>query len=118
MRKVIIGAALVVFLISSHVGAKTSSTETVQDLLAVCKDLKRNPDGMYCLGIANGVMITLMAINAENNKMGACFPPRKTTNGQIIQAFINWSERNPKNWGLPAGLGMVFSTMEMWPCPK
>lgn len=124
LRTVLIAVVFAAFMSG---GQASEQEKTVQELLSACKCALspfsahcrtgfNSQYALYCLGLANDVMNTLIQSNAENNaRVRACIT-RFTSNAQVVQTFINWAERNPQHWQANAGDGMIVATMETWPC--
>jgi hypothetical protein len=36
----------------------------------------------------------------------------------VVQLFLNWAIRNPKEWSLPAQFGALHALREAWPCSE
>ena len=114
-RRTLIAAWVAIFLHGGQALAQERGPKTVQDLLRSCKQ-DGNDWFMYCAGMANGVIGTFIMVARTDGKGSVCFPSPGITNGQIIQAFINWAEKNPTLWQWPGVSGMVLSTAKTWPC--
>jgi hypothetical protein len=78
-----------------------------QQLYDWCKQPAGSPLQMYCLGFVGGVGGAMVAAGS------ICGNP---TIGARVQAFINWAEKNPRRWGLPDTLAVIWALKETWPC--
>jgi hypothetical protein len=38
------------------------------------------------------------------------------SHGAMIQAFINWAEKNPQKWDMNKTAGVITALQETWPC--
>jgi hypothetical protein len=38
------------------------------------------------------------------------------SHGAMIQAFINWIEKNPQKWNTNKTAGVIMALQETWPC--
>jgi len=38
------------------------------------------------------------------------------SHGAMIQAFINWAEKNPQQWATGKTAGVMLALQESWPC--
>lgn len=99
----------------------------VQLLLQDC----RAPTGSQALGICegyiSGVGATMVAVAgfARYGKdegmiyfaLGACGLATATVDAEV-RTFINWAEKNPKQWGSPTSIGVMNALSERWPCHR
>ena len=123
MRKIIfVAAVLAVLGVSTAARAEFKAPETVQEFLSACKgrDKYTEDQGLtysYCTGVALGVMSTLQLLKKSNQIQTPCIP-RETSNGQIVQAFLNWAEKNPTEWQIHTVTGFMMAIYNTWPCKK
>lgn len=113
--------------------AAQSSTVTAKPLsvgeallgceMALSGRIQANPtgdDALYCIGVAEGVLIT-MDLNCDAAEAGFAVPhslaaelPPST--GAAIQALLNWARENPARWGDGLPSGFVTILPEAFPC--
>jgi hypothetical protein len=107
--------------------AQAASNRTVQDLYTDCKSTEAAKQ-VSCIrfidGISSAMLISgqLSLINSLAwhrrqiySTMGMC-PEQSLTQGQMRQAFVNWVERNPKEWQKMEYEGVIAAMKETWPC--
>jgi hypothetical protein len=96
---------------------------TVKDMIAYCviksneTSVEKQVSASYCYGMAIGVMGTLEPSKTENTFYKTC-ATSYYSGEQLSQIFLNWAEKNPKHWQLPAAYGFIVALMEAFPCPK
>ena len=71
------------------------SKQDVQSIYNICKD-QNAPQFGLCLGYITGVADMLFFLHAYNQQH-----PQEAIPFQlcIVQAFVNWAEKNPQYWG-------------------
>jgi hypothetical protein len=97
---------------------------TTGRLLQECNETEGSADWTYCFGIILGVSGVLLVngnlVDANKNRVpdngvSMCITEH-VSSGAMVQAFRNWAERNPKDWGKKAVLGVMNALHETWPC--
>jgi hypothetical protein len=97
---------------------------TTQDLLNDCHGQNKS----FCLGYLAGAAGILF----EMHDNGVDTVPTKQENVRVVvsacavgitfgamrQAFINWAEKNPRDWGFSANNGAMLALQATWPCTK
>jgi Rap1a immunity proteins len=108
-------------------GAEEPLTRTVQDLYSDCKSESavREISCMRFLQGAGEIMMTASIAVADKDlpivvrrtfrTIALC--TNAITGGQLKQAFINWAEKNPKDWQLTEEEGAQSALTETWRCP-
>ena len=116
MKRIILAALAVVVLGAQKAEAEPKVPVTVQEYLDVCST-QSNPFSFYCHGVIQGIAFTaqLNGIKLEDITDRACIP-KETTQGQLLQAFINWAKANPQLWQRPAKHLILTSLVRTWPC--
>ena len=109
-KKVLIAA---IALLSLTVRAAPG--QTVQEMIGNCRAPDGDPGRMYCIGQASGVMALMMANSKDPVAWRAC-STGFISNGQAIQIFLNWADRNPTRWQIPSPLGFAIAVREAYPC--
>lgn len=89
--------------------------QTVQEMVGNCREPDQAPEKLFCIGQASGVMGMLMVNAKEPISVRMC-ATGFISNGQAIQIFLNWADRNPTKWQLPSSLGFAYSLREAYPC--
>jgi hypothetical protein len=95
----------------------------VQTLLRDCKQPEDSGYGIFCLGFISGIGGTMQAVGEAERRvnapsfrqLGIC-STGKISNGAMVQAFINWAEKNPQQWQKEQWAGVVVALRETWPC--
>lgn len=114
-----------ILILCSPAKAAEPTFRTIQDLLGDCKsdDVARK---IGCIAYVSGVgdmmgvvKIARQAVPDEEqvswNFVAVC-STESITAGQMMQAFINWAEKNPKEWQKPIIVGAWNALRETWPC--
>jgi len=105
------------------ISATSQGVKTVQDGLIQCRAALAMQDTLgsgICMGVADGVMSTLKLNcgsvgRGYNPLIKAEIPP---SIGSAVQAFVNWAERNPQDWGQMFAVGMASALIETFPCEQ
>lgn len=123
-RALILGMT-VLFSSVAHAADDSFST-TIQGVLTLCKgDAGSELQCLYFLKGSSSVFEMLGTLQESANapqarkevlaSFGLCGQGMVTL-GQIKQVFINWAEKNPRDWQLPATYGVWIAVREAWPC--
>ena len=118
VRSAMIGAILFLVMQTS-----VSAQFNVQDLYLDCRAPERSPKWALCIAYISGVgnMMQLVGSTqlAHPNEwyapLGICGDP---SNGAMMQAFINWAEKNPQEWSTPRIIGVPNALISTWPCQQ
>jgi Rap1a immunity proteins len=65
--------------------------------------------------LENGNLVDANKNRVPDNGVSMCITEH-VSSGAMVQAFRNWAERNPKDWGKEAVLGVMNALHETWPC--
>jgi hypothetical protein len=116
------GASLVLSVmgLANPAGAES---RTVQQLFSECEAGMNNEGSVfnygYCLGAVAGVS-QVMAANCDGGKsepslawLSASLPP---SHGAGVQAFVNWAEAHPEQWGAYELTGVILAIRQTFPC--
>jgi Rap1a immunity proteins len=112
-----IAAAILAFGLSSTTAAPLDTT--VQGLYRQCKSQAADPleskfQEALCATYIAGVGDTLQAQGAGGAKIfSICAKP---SYGAMVQAFVNWAEANPREWGKNRLFGVIAALSKNWPC--
>lgn len=109
------------------VGLSPLHAQNVQEIRPGCRmasggtgSSKLIGDAEFCLRLAAGISAVL-AMNCWELENGFS-PSSALTAGQppsygaAVQAFMNWSDKNPDKWGWHSSLGMAAAIREAFPC--
>lgn len=112
--------ATVAALSPTRVAAEEGFTNT-EHLLKWCKQPETSANHAYCVGYIEGVsnMMVLVGTDAQGafrKNVGMCYPDPPPSVSAVVQAFINWAERNPKHWADLNVIGVVVALSQTWPC--
>lgn len=102
-------------LVLGAVPSFAAEWETIQSMAERCKDTSGGPNSFYCLGMANGVMGMMLVHQKQPNTLRIC-SEGFVSNGQAIQIFLNWKDKNPTRWQEPAFVGFAWALQESYPC--
>jgi hypothetical protein len=115
-------AMMIVAMAISHV--TLGADYTTQDLLGDC----RGRSDLFCLGYlagASGILFQMhdngvdtVPTKQENVRLIVSACAAGATFGAMRQAFINWAEKNPREWGFSASNGAMLALQATWPCRK
>jgi hypothetical protein len=119
-------ALCVVFasMIPGHTLRADEPKLNVQELYSQCMAPKDSTAAIFCLGFVSGIG-DFMQLNGAERKMvsdaqwsvlsneALCGLP---TYGAQVQAFVNWAEKHPEEWGTSRVIGVVIAFRESWPC--
>jgi hypothetical protein len=120
--------ALLVAITLAAVGGSSVSVlagdYTTQDLLNDCHGRSES----FCLGYlagAAGILLDLhddgtdtVPTKQENVRLVVSACTEGDTFGAMRQAFINWAQKNPRDWGFSASNGAKLALQSTWPCKK
>jgi len=114
--KFLVKTALVGSLVLGSIPASSNNFDTVQDMIGYCKAADGGNRPFYCVGMTSGVlgMMTLNAKYPDSWRM--CPTSSVVSNGQAIQIFLNWAEKNPTKWQTLAFFGFAAALGEAYPC--
>jgi hypothetical protein len=105
-------------MLSCCVAAQAEERD-VQSLYKLCKD-RDSPTYGLCTGYISGIADMLLFLHAYNrehpenaNPFQLCDTPYY---GTMVQAFVNWAEKNPQKWSDPRYAGVMKAIFETWPC--
>lgn len=95
----------------------------VEHLLKWCKLPETRSDHGFCAGYVVGVADMMQQVGRQGagnfrSVFGMCVPKSlHTPSGNAeVQVFVNWAEKNPKEWGQVNEVGVVLALSEAWPC--
>ena len=83
--------------------------DSVLSLMNQCKGNVGPSWQMYCYGLVSGLIVGLRSTQY------ACAPEGATI-ALLAQIFINWAEKNPKEWEQFAKVGLAKALHEAHPC--
>src|SRR5262245_46587890 len=113
-------AAAISFVLGFSSANAAPLDTTVQGLYRQCKsaDADASPNGqlgrLACVAYIAGVGDTLQVQGDGGAKiMSICAKP---SYGAMVQAFVNWAEANPREWGKNRLVGVVVALSKNWPC--
>jgi hypothetical protein len=121
-------AALVAASVSAYgADSNTKIPHTIQDLYTECSSQDED-NQLLCLAylatsrenvtfIGRALFTPLRNPTADRLRKILYCVPNEVTNGQLRQVFINWAEKNPKDWQTVAVAGVIVALREAWPCP-
>lgn len=112
--------ATVAALSPTRVAAEEDFKNT-EHLLKWCKQPETSANHAFCVGFVSGIaeMMKLVALTAHGHfrmNYGMCVSDPDPGGNAEVQAFINWTEKNPKNWGMLNEVGVILALSETWPC--
>jgi len=100
---------------------------SVEKLYGACKS--PDPNIMFkCAAYIQGFSTMMYIVRQASAESGLAPDKRDTlkayglcqqetvTVANMIQAFLNWTERNPNEWQESGELGVLDSLREAWPC--
>src|SRR5262249_32448595 len=104
---------------SLSVVSAADDMQDVQSLYSMCKN-QDAPGFGVCLGYISGVTEMLQSMRVHNERHPETAVPfalcDNPTYGAILQAFINWAEKNPQEWHQHRLAGVVMAIHQTWPC--
>jgi hypothetical protein len=115
-RLLISVAALALGLLRPTVAGALGELQSVQSLLDACKSSTASVQYAACVGYIAGVgdMMQMLGVDKEQHTLFAiCAKP---SYGAMVQAYINWAEANPKEWGENRLFGVMLALGENWAC--
>jgi Rap1a immunity proteins len=65
--------------------------------------------------LVNGNLVDANKNRVPDNGVSMCITEH-VSSGAMVQAFRNWAERKPKDWGKEAVLEVMNALHETWPC--
>ena len=98
-------------------GQSEASELSVQDLLESCKGGRGEFAEGFCLGTMNGAMHLLLLNRWVGASPFRICPAEGISTGQARQIFVNWAEKNPKEWQKEASVAVFASLALAYPCP-
>jgi hypothetical protein len=101
--------------------AQTPDVSNIEFLLRACKSSEGSAEHTFCLGFVSGIadmmeQVGLQGAGRFKPTWGMCVSKPFPTGNAEVQAFVNWAERNPKEWGRDYMIGVVVALRETWPC--
>jgi hypothetical protein len=107
----------------SESSAQNVDIFSVQSLYENCKAPERSPRNTLCMGYISGVGNMMGLVGAVERQhpdrdyanLATC---GDITNGAMMQAFMNWAEKNPREWASNQSVGVILALSETWPCLK
>ena len=118
MVRSIVTAVLIV--LGPALAVATPNDYDIQTLYRWCKSPEGTPNWNLCVGYIAGVadVLTFLAVQKklhpeDNNPIQLCGAP---SYGALMQAFVNWAEKNPRDWSNNRITGVLRSIAENWPC--
>lgn len=92
--------------------------ETVQQLYEACKRPISSSDRLECIVYIAGVADVMQFLAPIKDEDPVPFAICNTGSyGAMVQAFVNWAEKNPKEWGMARLYGVMMALRLNWPCP-
>jgi hypothetical protein len=96
-----------------------ANDQTVQDLYRKCKEPFGSFENALCIGYVTAIgdaMIVWATKTGESALAKSFSMCGSASYGAMIQAFINWAEQHPEEWGQPRVAGVVLALREKWAC--
>ena len=135
-RSIILAIATLLPMLSTHAATHNNHNHntrsvnnhvrSVQDLYQMCEMPITAPQHAVCLGYISAVGDLLKFLGANEflgvnerlhaeagRHIGMCGSP---TYGALVEAFVNWSRKNPRRWASHRLEGVMQALMEHWPC--
>lgn len=125
---------------ASAVPSGTPIRENVQALLNSCNAPDTSSDYAFCVGYVGGIgdimrtsgimlksLYELKQLDKNTStakvltvvSICSSVPETVITHDAMVQAFKNWANRHPKNWGMNIPFSVGDALRETWPCaPK
>lgn len=120
MKKIVIMASAAV-LSATAFAAQPPATHkflSTEQLVATCKNKASAQDQNFCSGFGQGVYDGyLQMVNPKKMRPTICMP-QDVKDPEIVDAFIKWTEANPKFNGKPAALAVLNFLDQRYPCKK
>lgn len=127
MRFKAVGLSLLFVLIlmfaatSPTKGDQQSDPRNTEHLLRWCKEPETSFDHAYCAGYVSGMadVMGLIGVGATKDfklHFGMCTSEPYPSANAEVQAFINWAEKHPTEWGTSAQVSVLLALQETWPC--
>ena len=125
--KVFLALAFVIAAPLLFLAAPVSAQQTIEDLIPACEAaadesyIVRRPAG-YCVGFISGVWF-MMNVNCINADYRHAIPQGLQAGNvsswrAMVQAFLNWAEDHPEEWGEPVLVGVYTSLSSTFPCDE
>jgi hypothetical protein len=92
---------------------------TVQDMYEACTAPPASTDAAICTGYVSGVGDAMQFIGVKANQhselrdYAICEQP---SYGAMVQAFKNWADKHPQQWGANKIVGVMLALQENWGC--
>ena len=106
---------------TSVVRAQATEAPNVEILLGMCKSSEASTDHWYCVGFIMGIADMMEQVGIQQKGQfqllfGMCVSKPFPDGNAEVQAFINWAEKSPKEWGKNYMFGVVAAMSQTWPC--
>jgi hypothetical protein len=103
--------------------ADSAELINVQSLYRDCQAPESSALWGLCMGYVSGVGSALLIVGfAERQHPDQNYSPLaicgEMSNGAMVQAFINWAKKNPREWTKSQFSGVATALTETWPCPN
>jgi len=105
-----------------------SQPDSVQAMREWCHATMDDPRRSACIAFVSGIGSYMIEIGVYQmdttirqeyrealTKVSIC-PKEAVSGGQFVQVFLNWSDKNPKEWQSTATAGVFAALIEAWPC--
>lgn len=121
---IVAAAVLGALSFSASRAAAEDNVLTVQNLYFSCKSPENSSRWALCYGYVAGIGNAMQFVGYEQNEhpdlnyiaLAIC---GNMSNAAMVQAFVNWAEKNPQHWQDHQVTGVVTALVGTWPCkPK
>lgn len=110
-------------LLSKAALAEEDKRFDTQVLVAMCKLPYDSIGGAFCLAYVRGVADVMFANGVYGRTHARDLGPlricvdERPAGAALIQAFISWAEKHPRDWTEETMIGVSRALAETWPCP-
>lgn len=117
MKKTFIVASAAILSATAFAAPTTHKFMSTEQIVAACKNKSNVQDQAYCSGFGQGVYDGYLQMVNPKKGQTICMP-QDTKDPEIVDAFIKWSEANPKFNGKPAAQAVLNFLDQRYPCKK
>jgi hypothetical protein len=115
-RLLISVAAFALGLLRPTVAGALGEFQSVQALLDMCKSSTASVQSAACVGYIAGIGDMMQMLGVDKEQDGTFAICAKPSYGAMVQAYINWAEANPKEWGTNRLFGVMLALKQNWTC--
>jgi hypothetical protein len=99
--------------------SRATADDNVQSLYNLCKTGEGSQEFALCVGYIGGIGSVMQFMGAGLKQHPDLRPFAicgTASNGAMVQAFVYWAGKNPREWTNKQTVGVMAALRENWPC--